>query len=72
MCAPIGLETEKGTRLLVHPSRAVEVVSRVLCIPLYDTTWEKGDGEEESPFPWKPGAVAGECGDLELNRKRSV
>ena len=54
MRAPVGLETEKGTGLLVHPSRAVEVVSRVLCIPLYDTTWEKGGGEEESLSPGYP------------------
>ena len=54
MSAPISLETEKSTRLLVHPSRAVEVVSRVLCIPLYDTTWEKGGGEEESLAPGYP------------------
>ena len=54
MSAPIGLETEKSTRLLVHPSRAVEVVSRVLCIPLDDTTWETGGGEEESLSPGYP------------------
>ena len=54
MCAPIGLETEKGTRLLVHPSRAVEVGSRVLCIFLYDATWKKSGGEEESQSPGYP------------------
>ena len=54
MCAPIGLKTEKSTGLLVHPSRAVEVVSRVLCIFLDDTTWEKGGGEEESLSPGYP------------------
>ena len=54
MCAPIGLETEKGTGLLVHPSRAVEVGSRVLCIFLDDTTWEKGGGEEGGVSPGYP------------------
>ena len=54
MCAPIGLETAKRTGLLVHPSRADEVVSRVLCIFLDDTTWEKGGGEEGSLSPGYP------------------
>ena len=34
------LEAEKGARLLVDPSLAAQVVSRVLHILLDDTTWE--------------------------------
>ena len=54
---PVGadgfLEAEEGARLLVDPSLAAQVVSRVLCILLDDTTWEwsKRTISPENPEP---------------------
>ena len=45
---PVGagglLEAKKGARLLVDPPLAAQVVSRVLCILLDDTTWKRSKG----------------------------
>ena len=54
---PVGagglLEAKGSTRLLVDPSLAAQVVSRVLCILLDDTTWEwsKRTLSPENPEP---------------------
>ena len=54
---PVGagglLEAKGSTRLLVDPSLAAQVVSRVLCILLNDTTWEwsKRTLSPENPEP---------------------
>ena len=47
------LEAEEGASLLVDPSLAAQVVSRVLCILLNDTTWEwsKRTLSPENPEP---------------------